>query len=247
MGATPIAPPSWSTGPAGTPRQGSRGLAGPRYHRQVRRSRLDELWLSNVPIRPADIQLVSVLAATLSACDSAASWLSAATHKQRVHRNNDAHKHFYTELRAYFEVIGTASNPGYRQGRRRYASLRANLAAGSYGPPGSPRRTKVAAAPISFCHDAAQPFDQLGGFLAYKAQAAGVVFVHVDPAYTSQTCHACGWVDKRSRRSQAVFECGRCGFVGHADHNAAINIATRGVERWGEVTRPHAAPTLTAS
>jgi putative transposase len=38
-------------------------------------------------------------------------------------------------------------------------------------------------------------FAQLGGFLAYKAQAAGVVFVHVDPAHTSQTCHACGWVD----------------------------------------------------
>ena len=90
-------------------------------------------------------------------------------------------------------------------------------------------------------------FAQLGGFLAYKAQAAGVVFVQVDPAYTSQTCHASGWVDKRNRRSQAVFECGQCGFVGHADHNAAINIARRGVERWGEVMRPHAAPTLTAS
>jgi IS605 OrfB family transposase len=90
-------------------------------------------------------------------------------------------------------------------------------------------------------------FAQLGGFLGYKAQAAGVMFVDVDPAYTSQMCHACGWVDKRNRRSQAVFECGRCGFVGHADHNAAINIAARGVERWGEVMRPHAAPTLTAS
>jgi putative transposase len=90
-------------------------------------------------------------------------------------------------------------------------------------------------------------FAQLGGFLAYKAQAAGVAFVEVDPAYTSQTCSACGWVDKRNRRSQSEFECGRCGFVGHADHNAAINIAARGVERWGEVMRPHAAPTLTAS
>jgi putative transposase len=90
-------------------------------------------------------------------------------------------------------------------------------------------------------------FAQLGAFLAYKAQAAGVAFVEVDPAYTSQTCHGCGWVDKRNRRSQSDFECGRCGFVGHADHNAAINIATRGVERWGEVMRPHAAPTLTAS
>jgi putative transposase len=90
-------------------------------------------------------------------------------------------------------------------------------------------------------------FAQLGSFLAYKAKQAGVAFVEVDPAYTSQMCSACGWVDKRNRRSQAAFECGRCGFVGHADHNAAINIATRGVDRWGEVMRPHAAPTLTAS
>ncbi len=90
-------------------------------------------------------------------------------------------------------------------------------------------------------------FAQLGGFLAYKAKQAGVAFVEVDPAYTSQTCHGCGWVDKRNRRSQAEFKCGRCGLVGHADHNAAINIASRGVERWGEVMRPHAAPTLTAS
>jgi IS605 OrfB family transposase len=90
-------------------------------------------------------------------------------------------------------------------------------------------------------------FAQLGGFLAYKATQAGVAFVEVDPAYTSQTCHGCGWVDKKNRRSQAQFECGRCGFVGHADHNAAINIARRGVESRGEVMHPYAAPTLTAS
>ncbi len=90
-------------------------------------------------------------------------------------------------------------------------------------------------------------FAQLGSFLAYKARQAGVAFVEVDPAYTSQTCSACGWVDRRNRRSQAKFECGRCRFVGHADHNAAINIAARGIERWGEVMRPHAAASLTAS
>ena len=90
-------------------------------------------------------------------------------------------------------------------------------------------------------------FAQLGGFFGYKAQAAGVAFVEVDPAYSSQTCYVCGWVDKRNRRSQSAFECGRCGFVGHADHNAALVIAARGVECWGEVMRPHAAPTLTAS
>jgi IS605 OrfB family transposase len=89
-------------------------------------------------------------------------------------------------------------------------------------------------------------FAQLGGFLEYKATQAGVAFVQVDPAYTSQTCNLCGYVDKKNRRSQAVFICGRCDFVGHADHNAARNIADRGVARWGEVMRPDAAPTLAA-
>jgi putative transposase len=89
-------------------------------------------------------------------------------------------------------------------------------------------------------------FGQLGSFLAYQAKQAGVAFVEVDPAYTSQTCSKCGRVDKKNRLTQAVFECGRCGFR-HADHNAALNIAARGVRRWGEVMRPHAAPTLAAS
>jgi putative transposase len=60
-------------------------------------------------------------------------------------------------------------------------------------------------------------------------------------------CHRCGVVDKNNRRSQASFICGRCGFVGHADHNAAHNVAQRGVECWGEVMRPDAAPILAAS
>jgi putative transposase len=40
-----------------------------------------------------------------------------------------------------------------------YASLRTNIDAGNYGPPGSPKRKKVAATPIGFRADAAQPFD----------------------------------------------------------------------------------------
>ncbi|MFD1050200.1 RNA-guided endonuclease InsQ/TnpB family protein, partial [Kibdelosporangium lantanae] len=87
-------------------------------------------------------------------------------------------------------------------------------------------------------------FAQLSRFLAYKAQRVGVAFTQVDPAHTSQRCHVRGWTDRKNRRTQASFVCGRCGFVGHADHNAALNIAARGVERWGEVRRPHAAPTL---
>jgi putative transposase len=47
----------------------------------------------------------------------------------------------------------------------------------------------------------------------------------VKPHYTSQRCSACGQVDRDSRESQAVFRCTACGFAGHADVNAAINIA----------------------
>ena len=47
----------------------------------------------------------------------------------------------------------------------------------------------------------------------------------VRPAFTSQRCSACGQVDRDSRESQAVFWCTACGFAGHADVNAAINIA----------------------
>ncbi|MEW1914146.1 zinc ribbon domain-containing protein [Kitasatospora sp. NPDC085895] len=46
----------------------------------------------------------------------------------------------------------------------------------------------------------------------------------VDPAYTSQTCHACTHVDPKNRKSQAVFACTVCGHQDHADVNAAKNI-----------------------
>jgi IS605 OrfB family transposase len=84
-------------------------------------------------------------------------------------------------------------------------------------------------------------FHQLGSFLTYKARRAGVPLVHVDPRYTSQTCHRCGHRDKRNRPDQETFICRSCGVVAHADHNAALNIAQRGVEGWVAVNRPHAA------
>ena len=83
-------------------------------------------------------------------------------------------------------------------------------------------------------------FAQLGGYVAYKAQRAGVPLVHVDPRYTSQECSACGVIDKASRKDQATYECTCCGFAEHADRNAANNIAARGVVGWAAVKRPHA-------
>jgi putative transposase len=47
----------------------------------------------------------------------------------------------------------------------------------------------------------------------------------VPPSYTSQRCSACGYVDRDSRKSQALFLCTACGHTANADVNAALNIA----------------------
>ncbi|HEU5348643.1 MAG TPA: RNA-guided endonuclease TnpB family protein [Ktedonobacterales bacterium] len=79
-------------------------------------------------------------------------------------------------------------------------------------------------------------FFQLRAFIAYKAALAGVRVVSVDPAYTSQTCSACGHCEKANRKAQSTFLCQSCGFSAHADVNAAINIGCRAA-----VNRPDAA------
>jgi putative transposase len=57
-----------------------------------------------------------------------------------------------------------------------------------------------------------------------KAKVFGREFVRVNPAYTSQTCNACGVIDAASRRSQSEFVCTSCGHTENADTNAARNI-----------------------
>ena len=70
-------------------------------------------------------------------------------------------------------------------------------------------------------------FAQLSTFVQYKAAVVGVPVVLVDPRHTSQTCLACGHVDRANRPSQARFECIACGFAGPADAVAACVISAR--------------------
>ena len=67
-------------------------------------------------------------------------------------------------------------------------------------------------------------FFQLRKFIEYKARLAGVPIVFIDPRNTSRTCPKCSFVSKNNRKTQALFECIRCGFSGHADVIAAENI-----------------------
>ena len=70
-------------------------------------------------------------------------------------------------------------------------------------------------------------FDQLKQFLVYKAEAAGIPVVFVDPRNTSRTCYACGHCAKENRKSQSKFLCLSCGLDSNADKNAALNIMAR--------------------
>jgi len=83
-------------------------------------------------------------------------------------------------------------------------------------------------------------FAQQIAFTRYKAARAGLAFILVDPAYTSQGCPECGCVARANRPARGRFVCTRCGLAWHADHIAARNIATRGAAGWAVINQPHA-------
>ena len=62
---------------------------------------------------------------------------------------------------------------------------------------------------------------QLQKFIVYKAQAAGLTVVFVNPAYTSKTCAECNQLGIRNKHR---FVCKVCGIQRHSDINASLNI-----------------------
>ncbi len=55
----------------------------------------------------------------------------------------------------------------------------------------------------------------------------GIDVVEINPAYSSQSCSQCGYVDKENRKNQAKFECKLCGKKLNADVNASRNLLVR--------------------
>jgi putative transposase len=72
-------------------------------------------------------------------------------------------------------------------------------------------------------------------------QRFGVTATEINPAYTSQTCSVCGYVDRRNRASQSRFKCLWCGQTKHADFNAASNLEERRARLIGSVFQSKAA------
>lgn len=70
-------------------------------------------------------------------------------------------------------------------------------------------------------------YPQVINKLERMCEEQGVMLVKVSPAYTSQTCSSCGYVDKLNRKGEN-FKCKSCGYELDADYNASINIHNRG-------------------
>ena len=65
-----------------------------------------------------------------------------------------------------------------------------------------------------------------------------IKITEVNPAYTSQTCHNCGYVSKLNRKSQKVFVCKFCGKKQNLDINASRNILKRSSYKNGGIYIP---------
>lgn len=69
-------------------------------------------------------------------------------------------------------------------------------------------------------------------WLTYYGQVYAIAVIAVEPAFTSQDCSACG---RRVKKSLSVRThiCSGCGLVLDRDHNAAINILQKALDRTG--------------
>lgn len=74
------------------------------------------------------------------------------------------------------------------------------------------------------------PYYDLQTKIEYKAKENGIDVIKINPKFTSQRCSKCGYISEDNRPEQSVFLCKKCGFGLNADWNAALNIATPGIE-----------------
>ncbi|MEO3889361.1 transposase [Nonomuraea sp. B5E05] len=104
-------------------------------------------------------QQAAALEATLDAVNRAANLVAALAFQRRCFRNFDLRRHAYDQIKAEFALAAQAAQHVIKKVCDAYRTLHANLAAGSLGKPGSRRRLKAVAKPVSFRPLAAQPYD----------------------------------------------------------------------------------------
>jgi putative transposase len=100
----------------------------------------------------------SALAATLHACNAAASRVAEVAFEHGVFREYELRKHTYGDLRS--QGLGAqAAQHVIKKVADACTTLRASIRNGNLGPEGAKRRAKAESKPVSFRLAAAQPFD----------------------------------------------------------------------------------------
>lgn len=79
-------------------------------------------------------------------------------------------------------------------------------------------------------------WNQFRQFLTYKAAEAGRKLGLVNPAYTTQDCHQCGYREEK-KLSERIHCCFQCGYRTTRDLNAAQNILALGLDGLGAIPR----------
>jgi putative transposase len=79
-------------------------------------------------------------------------------------------------------------------------------------------------------------WNQFLRYLTYKAEEAGRKVGFVNPAYTTQDCHQCGYREEK-KLSSRMHCCARCGYEVNRDFNAAQNILALGLDGLGVIPR----------
>ena len=67
--------------------------------------------------------------------------------------------------------------------------------------------------------------------LRFRLMDKSIDYEGVQPAYSSQECHQCGWVSRNNRKDQEHFKCEICGYTKNADLNASLNILGRSQDK----------------
>ena len=80
---------------------------------------------------------------------------------------------------------------------------------------------------------AEQGWGEFFDILRCRAARAGIPFVEVPPAGTSQDCSRCG-IRIPKALSERVHRCGQCGLELDRDENAARNVLSRGLRMFAD-------------
>jgi IS605 OrfB family transposase len=111
-----------------------------------------------VKLLPTPVQ-AKALEATLLACNEAATWASEVAFERGVQRNFALREHTYGQIKARWGLGAQAAQHVIKKTCDAYATLKANLRAGSLGRPGSKRYRRALQKPVVFRPQSAQPYD----------------------------------------------------------------------------------------